>query len=58
MKFDIPKDMEYWLDSVRGAKSRPAYILQILYEVKNANTKREVINGNISKTREAVTKSS
>ncbi len=45
MKFIIPVDMLEWLDAVRGNKSRPAFILQLLYEIKNTNhTKREVNN--------------
>lgn len=60
MKFIIPSDMLAWLDENRGEKSRPSFILHLLYNIKNANTKREVRIGTtgISEDRGCATESS
>lgn len=56
MKLDVTRDVEEWLDKVRGDRSRASFILKSLRELmNNDSTRKEVPNEQgLAKNREAV----
>lgn len=41
MKLDVTRDVEQWLDSKRGERSRASFILYHLKELMNNDSKRQ-----------------
>lgn len=56
MKLDVTKDIEEWLDGVRGERSRASFILKTLRELMNNDSTREEDRDEqgLDKSREAV----
>lgn len=56
MKLDVTKDVEEWLDGVRGERSRASFILKTLRELMNNDSTRKghADDQGLDKTREAV----
>lgn len=56
MKLDVTKDIEEWLDGVRGERSRASFILKTLRELMNNDSTREedIDEQGLDKSREAV----
>jgi len=56
MKLDVTKDVEGWLDQVRGERSRASFILNTLRELMNNDSTRKehTDDQGLAKNREAV----